>query len=120
MTKRTLALSAAMLCASPAFAQQSDLLIGSTSASSSHYGYFVAVGQIVNDQVEGISAAVVETGATMDNIRRMERGQMDMGLVTTNVAQHAVAGTNEFDGNAQDLSLLWVYTRGPAKRHRPP
>lgn len=113
MTKRTLALSVAMLCASPAFAQQSDLLIGSTSASSSHYGYFVAVGQIVNDQVEGISAAVVETGATMDNIRRMSRGQMDLGLVTTNVAQHAVAGTNDFDGNAQDLSLLWVYTGAP-------
>lgn len=49
----------------------------------------------------------------MDNIRRMSRGQMDMGLVTTNVAQHAVAGTNDFDGNAQDLSLLWVYTGAP-------
>lgn len=113
MTRPTLALTAALLCASPAFAQQTDLLIGSTSASSSHYGYFVAVGQIVNDQVDGISAAVVETGATMDNIRRMARGQMDMGLVTTNVAQHAVSGTNDFDGDAQDLSLLWVYTGAP-------
>lgn len=113
MTKRILALTAAMFCASPAFAQQTDLLIGSTSASSSHYGYFVAVGQIVNEQIDGISAAVVETGATMDNIRRMSRGQMDLGLVTTNVAQHAVAGTNDFDGNAQDLSLLWVYTGAP-------
>lgn len=113
MTKHPMALVAALLCSTPAWAQQSDLLIGSTSASSSHYGYFVAVGQIVNEQVEGISAAVVETGATMDNIRRMSRGQMDMGLVTTNVAQHAVAGTNDFEGNAQDLSLLWVYTGAP-------
>lgn len=113
MIKHEMALAAALLCSTPAWAQQTDLLIGSTSASSSHYGYFVAVGQIVNEQVEGISAAVVETGATMDNIRRMSRGQMDMGLVTTNVAQHAVAGTNDFDGNAQDLSLLWVYTGAP-------
>lgn len=113
MIKHKMALAAALLCSTPAWAQQTDLLIGSTSASSSHYGYFVAVGQIVNEQVEGISAAVVETGATMDNIRRMSRGQMDMGLVTTNVAQHAVAGTNDFDGNAQDLSLLWVYTGAP-------
>lgn len=113
MTKHPMALAAALLCSTPAWAQQSELLIGSTSASSSHYGYFVAVGQIVNEQVEGISAAVVETGATMDNIRRMSRGQMDMGLVTTNVAQHAVAGTNDFEGNAQDLSLLWVYTGAP-------
>ncbi|SCY93395.1 hypothetical protein SAMN05660710_03548 [Paracoccus tibetensis] len=113
MTKHPFALLAALLCSTPAWAQQTDLLIGSTSASSSHYGYFVAAGQIVNEQVEGISAAVVETGATMDNIRRMSRRQMDMVLVTTNVAQHAVAGTNDFEGNAQDLSLLWVYTGAP-------
>ncbi|TGN53831.1 TAXI family TRAP transporter solute-binding subunit [Paracoccus liaowanqingii] len=113
MTKQFATLTAVLLCAGPVAAQQTDLLIGSTSASSSHYGYFVAVGQIVNDAVEGISAAVVETGATMDNIRRMERDQIDLGLVTTNVAQHAVSGTQEFEGNVQDLSLLWVYTGAP-------
>ena len=113
MTKHPLALVAALLCSTPVWSQQTDLLIGSTSASPSHYGYFVAVGQIVNEQVDGINASVVETGATMDNIRRMSRGQMDLGLVTTNVVQHAVAGTNDFEGNAQDLSLLWVYTGAP-------
>ncbi|RNF35003.1 TAXI family TRAP transporter solute-binding subunit [Paracoccus methylarcula] len=96
-----------------AIAQDTDILIGSTSASSSHYGYFVAVGQLINEKVDGLSASVVETGATMDNIRRMERDQVDLGLVTTNVAQHAVAGTNDFEGKAQDLTLLWVYTGAP-------
>ncbi|PRD42386.1 TRAP transporter substrate-binding protein [Phyllobacterium phragmitis] len=96
-----------------AMAQDTDILIGSTSASSSHYGYFVAVGQLINEKADGLSASVVETGATMDNIRRMERDQVDLGLVTTNVAQHAVAGTKEFDGKARDLTLLWVYTGAP-------
>ena len=58
-------------------------------------------------------ASVVETGATLDNIRRMSRDQVDMGLVTTNTAQHAFAGTNDFEGNQQDLRLLWVYTNAP-------
>lgn len=107
------ALLGATLLASPLAAQDKELLIGSTSASSSHYGYFVAVGQIINDKAEGLRASVVETGATMDNIRRMARNQVDLGLVTTNVAQHAAAGTNEFDGNPQDLTLLWVYTGAP-------
>ena len=107
------ALLGATLLAGPLAAQDKDLLIGSTSASSSHYGYFVAVGQLINDKAEGLRASVVETGATMDNIRRMERGQVDLGLVTTNVAQHATAGTNEFEGRAQDLTLLWVYTGAP-------
>lgn len=115
MNRTLLALSGATLLSVPlaAGAQDTDLLVGSTSASSSHYGYFVAVGQLINEHAEGLSASVVETGATMDNIRRMARDQVDLGLVTTNVAQHAAAGTNEFEGNAQDLTLLWVYTGAP-------
>ncbi|WP_265519714.1 TAXI family TRAP transporter solute-binding subunit [Nitratireductor luteus] len=107
------ALLGATMLAMPALAQDTDLLIGSTSASSSHYGYFVAVGQLINENAEGLSASVVETGATMDNIRRMARGQVDLGLVTTNTVQHAVTGTKAFDGNPQDLRLLWVYTNAP-------
>ncbi|PWW00347.1 hypothetical protein DFR52_103550 [Hoeflea marina] len=106
-------IGATMLAGAGSAAQAQDLLIGSTSASSSHYGYFVAVGQVINEHAEGIKASVVETGATMDNIRRIERGQIDLGLVTTNVAQHANAGTNEFEGKPLDLRLLWVYTGAP-------
>lgn len=111
--KRTIlaALGAAVLCAPAVRAQ--DILFGSTSASSSHYGYIVAVGKLINDSDSGLSATVVETGAAMDNIRRMERGQIDLGIITTNVVQHAVAGTKEFDGRPQDLQLLWVYAPSP-------
>ncbi|MBN9671502.1 TAXI family TRAP transporter solute-binding subunit [Roseibium aggregatum] len=96
----------------PASAQE-KLLIGSTSASSSHYGYFVAVAKLVNEKADGLEASVVETGATLDNLRRIQRGQIDLGLVTTNVAQHAAAGTNKFEGKPMDLGLLWVYTGAP-------
>lgn len=107
------ALMGVTLLGGPLSAQDTDLLIGSTSASSSHYGYFVAVGQLINENSEGLRATVVETGATMDNIRRMERGQVDLGLVTTNVVQHAAVGENDFEGKPQDLKLLWVYTGAP-------
>ncbi|TMV08356.1 TAXI family TRAP transporter solute-binding subunit [Arenibacterium halophilum] len=102
------ALSAALLTCTAA--QAEDILFGSTSASSSHYGYIVAVGKLINEGGSGVNATVVETGATMDNIRRMERGQMDLGIVTTNVVQHAVSGKKDFEGRAQDLQLLWVYS----------
>lgn len=90
-----------------------DLLIGSTSASSSHYGYFVSVGQLINKSGADVSATIVETGATIDNIKRIDRGQLDLGLVTTNAVQHALTGTNKFKGHPQDLRLLWVYTIAP-------
>ncbi|WP_353476062.1 TAXI family TRAP transporter solute-binding subunit (plasmid) [Salipiger sp. H15] len=111
--KHTIIAALGALCLASGAARAQDLLFGSTSASSSHYGYIVAVGKLINEGGSGIKATVVETGATMDNIRRMERGQMDLGIITTNVVQHAVAGTQEFDGHPQDLALLWVYAPSP-------
>lgn len=106
------AASAALLAAASAPAQE-RLLIGSTSSSSSHYGYFVAVNQIINSELEGVSSSVAETGATVDNLRRLSRGQMDMGLVTTNTGYHAYAGQGDFEERPVDTRLLWVYTVAP-------
>jgi TRAP transporter TAXI family solute receptor len=92
---------------------QERILIGSSSSSSSHYGYYVAVSQIINDNVEGVSATVVETGATMDNLRRLQRNQVDMGLVTTNVAYDAWNGKGAFEGQPYKMLTLWVYSSAP-------
>lgn len=92
---------------------QDQLLIGSTSTSSSQYGYFVAVSQIINQQVPDLRASVVETGATVDNLRRILREQIDLGLVTTNVGYHAYAGEGEFADRKVDNRLLWVYSLAP-------
>lgn len=107
-----LVVSALLAAAQPAAAAR-KLLIGSTSASSSHYGYFVAVSQLINDQVAGMESSVVETGATVDNLRRIARGQIDLGLVTTNVLYHAYHGDGDFAGRAVPSKLLWVYGIAP-------
>ncbi|MFT0546479.1 TAXI family TRAP transporter solute-binding subunit [Allopusillimonas ginsengisoli] len=112
-----LAAAAATTCLSllplAANAQNQKLLIGTTSSSSSHYGYFVAVSQVINKQVKGVDTSVTETGATMDNLRRMARNQVDFALVTTNVLHHANAGTGDFAGKPNDSRLLWIYTIAP-------
>lgn len=115
MNIKSISLASAIVLASsmPYAVHAEDLLIGSTSASSSHYGYFVAVGKLITEKVEGVKASIVETGATIDNIKRIGRGQLDLGLVTTNVAQHASVGKNKFADNPQDLQLLWVYVGAP-------
>lgn len=107
-----LVVSALLAAAQPAAAAR-KLLIGSTSASSSHYGYFVAVSQLINDRVAGMESSVVETGATVDNLRRIARGQIDLGLVTTNVLYHAYHGDGDFAGRAVPSKLLWVYGIAP-------
>ncbi|SDL50604.1 hypothetical protein SAMN05661010_01832 [Modicisalibacter muralis] len=107
------AASLAVLAVSSTVQAEERLLIGSTSGSSSHYGYFVAVNQIINNQVEGISSSVAETGATVDNLRRISRNQIDLGLVTTNTGYHAYKGLNDFEDRPVDSRLLWVYTVAP-------
>ena len=93
--------------------QARDLLIGSTSSASSHYGYFVAATRVINENAEGVSATVVETGATVDNLRRLSREQIDLGLVTTNIGYQAFNGLNDFEGRPVPTKLLWVYTVAP-------
>lgn len=89
------------------------MLIGSTSASSSHYGYFVAVSQVINEKVAGLETSVVETGATVDNLRRFARKQIDIGLVTTNVLSQAYYGKQDFKDRPVKSKLLWVYVIAP-------
>lgn len=107
-----LAVAATIGLAAPAGAQ-TKLLIGATSASSSQYGYFVAVSQLINEKVPGVDSAVVETGATVDNLRRIARNQIDFGLVTTNVGFHAYAGEGDFKDRKVENVLLWVYAPAP-------
>ncbi|WP_298722897.1 TAXI family TRAP transporter solute-binding subunit [uncultured Ferrovibrio sp.] len=94
-------------------AAKDKLLIGATSASSSQYGYFVALSQLINSKVPNVESAVVETGATVDNLRRIDRKQIDLGLVTTNVGYQAYAGEGDFAGKKVDNRLLFVYSGAP-------
>ncbi|GEN25112.1 C4-dicarboxylate ABC transporter substrate-binding protein [Halomonas cupida] len=109
----TVAASIAMLAGVSSVEAQQRLLIGSTSSSSSHYGYFVAVNQLINEHVESVDASVAETGATVDNLRRLSRDQIDMGLVTTNTGYQAYAGEGDYASRPVDTRLLWVYTVAP-------
>jgi len=102
----------ALAIAAPASAKD-KILIGSTSASSSQYGYFVALSQLINDKVPNVESSVVETGATVDNLRRMDRKQIDFGLVTTNVTYHAYVGEGAFEGKKIDNRMLFVYSPAP-------
>src|SRR5690625_4708007 len=106
------AVAALSIFSTPAIAEQ-RLLIGSTSASSSQYAYFVALSQLLNEKLDNLSTSVTETGATMDNLRRMSRNQIDLGLVTTNVMHTANAGKGAFEGNPHDGRLLWIYSIAP-------
>ena len=99
--------------ADSAGAAKKYVLIGSTQTSSSHYAYAVAATKAINQYVPAVNASVVETGASVDNIKRMRAGQIDIGaVVTTKTMYEAWEGTGIWKTmKTPDLRMLWVYTK---------
>ncbi len=95
-------------------AEKKLLAMGSTQSSSSHYAYFVAVAKIINSNVPEVNINVVETGATVDNINRINKGQLDMGLTTIHLQYQAYHGMGPWkDKPVKDQYVLWVYQPAP-------
>lgn len=87
---------------------------GSASASSAHYAAAVLIANIINQQNPDIKIAVVETGATHDNLMRAQDGKLDGGFgVTWGGMAMAYAGTtlDEYvaHGEWKELRLMPGY-----------
>lgn len=95
-------------------AQKKLLALGSTQSSSSHYAYFVAIAKIMNTHVPEVNINVVETGASVDNINRIKKGQLDLGMTTIHLQYQAFHGMGPWKDNAiKDQQVLWVYQPAP-------
>lgn len=95
-------------------AQKKLLAMGSTQSSSSHYAYFVAIAKIMNTHVPEVNINVVETGASVDNINRIKKGQLDLGMTTIHLQYQAFHGMGPWKDNPiKDQYVLWVYQPAP-------
>lgn len=87
-----------------------NLSLGATNSTSSHYQIAVAMSQAIEAGNPGSTVTVVETGASVDNVRRLVRGEIDLGLVAGDVFVQARQGLGQFEGNAiDDLVALYPY-----------
>lgn len=106
----TIAGAALLLVATAMPAMAQNLSLGSTNATSSHYQIAVGMGQAIEAGNPGTTVTVVETGASVDNVRRLVRGEIDLGLVAGDVFVQARQGLGQFEGNAvEDLVALYPY-----------
>jgi uncharacterized protein len=87
-----------------------QVVIGATSSASSVFVYFVSLAKAINQYAPDLNATVVETGATVDNLRRLERGQIDLALATGETTALKFAGEGPFSGAANPkLRTLLVF-----------
>ncbi|WP_438315638.1 TAXI family TRAP transporter solute-binding subunit [Sporosarcina sp. FA9] len=91
--------------------EKSYLSIGTTNTSSSLYAYYSGLAKSVGEQAPEIELTIMETGATNDNITRLENEQIDIGLAVMDGAYEAYSGLGEWKENSQtELRNLFTYT----------
>ncbi len=88
------------------------ILSGACSTSSSHYVYAVSAGKTINT-VNGdeFNVTTVATGGAVDNLERINRGQLQIGLGTFAVFYEAYNGMGKFKDRARKKTrALWLYS----------
>ncbi len=104
------ALLLAGMASGPALAQKSSITLGSTNSTSSHYAVAVAMSKAIKEGMPKANVSVIETGASVDNVRRLVRKEIDIGLVAVDTGIQATSGTGPFEGRAvKDLASIYVY-----------
>jgi len=108
---KTLISAAALSLTASGFALAADLTMGTTSPTSSHFTISVAMSKALEKGMSGTNVTVIETGASVDNVLRLSREEIDLGLATTNVLLAARNGTGKFDGHpVADTVALYPYS----------
>ncbi|MCF7935192.1 MAG: TAXI family TRAP transporter solute-binding subunit [Synergistales bacterium] len=87
------------------------LNMGSTSSTSGLYSWCVATASVMNKADIGVNVTVVESGAALDNLRRMHDGIFDFALcVDLPSAMQMYKGMDTFEGE-QWKEVRWLFVR---------
>jgi TRAP transporter TAXI family solute receptor len=103
-------LSPFVLGATAARAQKATITFGSTNSTSSNYALAVAMTKAIKAELPNANVTMIETGASVDNIRRMTKQEIDFGLTMADTNIQAMGGLGPFKGKAvEDMAVLYVH-----------
>lgn len=103
------ALAAALAFATPAAAQELSIATGGTGGV--YYPYGGGLAELINRHVEGATATAEVTGASVENMALIARGDSDIALALADTVAQAYAGTGAFEGRriAELRTLAAIY-----------
>lgn len=105
------AASVVMTVGGAAFAEQQFVTIGTGGVTGVYYPTGGAICRLVNKgrKEHGIRCSVESTGGSVYNTRTIRQGELDFGVVQSDVQAAAVAGTGKFadDGAFPELRALF-------------
>ncbi|MDR2528618.1 MAG: TAXI family TRAP transporter solute-binding subunit [Synergistaceae bacterium] len=92
------------------YAARIFLNIGTTNKTSILYPYYVNMIQLFKRYAPDIKPTIIETGASVDNINRIVKKQIDIGMSMDSTAYEAYNGLGKWDGTpVKDLRAVMTY-----------
>lgn len=87
-----------------------NLNMGSTSSTSAVYAWCVATANVINKANVGLNVTVVESGAALDNLRKLREGVFDFALsIDIPSAMQMHQGIDSFKGQPwKDVRVLFI------------
>ena len=92
----------AVLAATPAFAQQ-QLSVATGGTGGVYYPMGGGLAEVINNHVEGYSATAEVTGASVENMGLVAKGDADLALGLADTVYQAQTGTGRFEGQQLDM-----------------
>lgn len=90
----------------------SALVIGTGGKGGVFYPYGEGFANILTANMDGVTATFVETGGSVDNIKQVQSGELQLGFSTVDSAYDAIAGQAAYadTGKAKVCALAVLYT----------
>lgn len=87
-----------------------NLNMGSTSSTSAVYAWCVATANVINKANVGLNVTVIESGAALDNLRKLKDGSFDFALsIDIPSAMQMYQGIDTFKGQPwKDVRVLFI------------
>ena len=111
-----LAAGAGFLAAAASAQEQQFITIGTGGVTGVYYPTGGAICRLVNAgrQEHGIRCSVESTGASVYNVNTMRQGELDFGIVQSDVQHNALEGVGaEFEGQGPFEDLRAVFALHP-------
>ncbi|GGX88378.1 C4-dicarboxylate ABC transporter substrate-binding protein [Litchfieldella qijiaojingensis] len=92
------AIAASLIAAAPATMAQQQLSIATGGTGGTYYPYGGGLAELINNHIEGYSAVAEVTGASVENMGLIYRGDSDIALALADTVHQAYSGTGDFEG----------------------
>jgi TRAP transporter TAXI family solute receptor len=85
---------------------QGELIIGTGNTTGVFYVLGAGYANVINKHLDGYDAAPAATGGSIDNLKRLTAGDVDIALTLAGAADDAYAGKGNWAGQPQPIRAL--------------